>query len=134
MTKQEFIRANQVSQMPRLVQVLIGRLYDAAFEDGRKVGFRQGVDEVAKKEQQIYRMKYEEGVTDANRRGSAAFTVAACRTLHRAPYRFGKDRMQRVVDGIAEELIGMLDPAEAVREVRSWGVRIEWDDELEGEL
>ena len=134
MTKQDFIRANQVSRMPKLVQVLIGRLYDAACEAGRKEGFRQGVDEVARKEQAIYQRMYEEGVTDANRRGSAAFTAAACRTLHRAPYRFGKDRMQRVVDGIAEELIGMLDPAEAVREVRSWGVRIEWDDELEGEL
>lgn len=134
MTKQEFIRANQVSQMPKLVQVLIGRLYDAAFEAGRKEGFRQGVDEVARKEHAIYQRMYEEGVTDANRRGSAAFAVAACRVLHHAPYRFGKDRMQRVVNGIAEELLGMLDPAEAVREVRSWGVRIEWDDELEGEL
>lgn len=55
MTKQDFIRQNKVSQMPRLVQVLVGRLYDAAFEAGRAEGFRQGVDAVAAKEQEIHR-------------------------------------------------------------------------------
>lgn len=42
--------------------------------------------------------------------------------------------MRSVVDGINDELIGMIDPAEAVREVRSWGIHIDYDDELAGEL
>ena len=50
------------------------------------------------------------------------------------PFRFGAGRMRSVVDGINDELIGMIDPAEAVREVRSWGIHIDYDDELAGEL
>lgn len=127
MTKQEFVRLHQVGQMPKLVQVLIGKLYDAAFDAGRKEGYRQGVDAVALKEKEIYQRMYDEGARDATRRGSAAFTAAACKVLHR-DFRFGAQRCSRVADGIAEELIGMLDPAETVREVREWGVNIEWDD------
>lgn len=133
MTKQEFLRANRVNQMPKLVQVMAGRLYDAAFEAGRKEGYRQGVDAVALKEQEIHKAMYEHGAQDATHRGSAAFTVAACKVLRRL-YKFGPKRLKTVVDGIAEELMGMLDPAEAVREVRSWGIHIEYDDELAGEL
>ena len=65
MTKQEFIRENGVNRMPYLVQVLAGRLYDAAFEAGKAEGFRQGVDAVAIKEQEIHRAMYERGAQDA---------------------------------------------------------------------
>jgi hypothetical protein len=133
MTKAEFVKANNVGQMPKLVQVLVGKLWDAAFACGKAEGYRQGVDAVALKDHEIHMKFYEEGTNDAIRRGAAAYTVAACRVLHRPPYRFGKDRMKRVSDGITEELLGMLDPAAAVREVRSWGVNIEWVDELMGD-
>lgn len=133
MTKQEFVRANHVDQMPYLVQVLAGRLYDAAFEAGKAEGFRQGVDAVAIKEQEIHRAMYERGAQDATHRGSAAFVVAACIVLRRL-HKFGKLRLNRIVDQIAEELMCMLDPAEAVRLVRSWGVHVEYDDELAGEI
>lgn len=134
MTKQDFIRQNQINRMPYTVQVLAGKLFDAAYEVGRVEGYRQGVDAVAEKSGEIYKAMYDEGAKDATHRGSAAFVVAACKVLHRAPYRFGKGRMQKVVDGINEELIGMIDPAEAVREVREWGIYIEYADELAGEL
>lgn len=133
MDKKEFMRVNKVNQMPALVQVMAGRLYDAAFEAGRREGYRQGVDAVALKDHEIHMRFYEEGTQDATRRGAAAYTVAACRVLHRPPFRFGKDRMNRISDGIAEELLGMLDPAAAAREVRSWGVNVEWVDELIGD-
>lgn len=134
MTKQEFMRANQVNQMPRLVQVLVGKLYDAAFDAGQVEGYRRGVDAVADKSSEIYKAMYDEGAKDATHRGNAAFLVAACKVLHRPPFRFGAGRMRSVVDGINDELIGMIDPAEAVREVRSWGIHIDYDDELAGEL
>lgn len=131
MTKQEFVRMHQVGQMPKLVQVMIGKLYDAAFEAGRKEGYRQGVDAVALKQNEIYKRMYDEvydkGARDATHRGSAAFTAAACKVLHR-DFQFGAQRCSRVASGIAEELLGMLDPAETVREVREWGVSIDWDD------
>ena len=133
MTKQDFIRQNQVNRMPMLVQVLVGKLYDAAYECGRAEGYRQGVDAVALKEQEIHRAMYEEGAKDATHRGCAAFLTATCIVLKRL-CGFGKMRLNRVTDAIGEELIRMIDPAEAVRLVRSWGIHIEYDDELAGEL
>lgn len=133
MTKQDFIRQNQVNKMPRLVQVLVGKLYDAAFDAGMAEGYRKGVDAVAQKEQEIHKAMYEEGAKDATHRGSAAFLVATCIVLKRL-CGFGKNRLNRVIDAIGEELIRMIDPAEAVRLVRSWGIHIEYDDELAGEL
>lgn len=44
MDKQGFLRENKVHQMPALVQVMAGRLYDAAFEHGKQEGYRQGVE------------------------------------------------------------------------------------------
>lgn len=129
MTKQEFVRANKVEQMPKLVQVLVGRLWDAAQAEGETVGYRKGVDAVTKKQEEIYKRMYDEGARDATHRGSAAFSAAVCKVLHQ-DFRFGAQRCKRVVDGIAEELIGMLDPAETIRELREWGVKIEWDDEF----
>lgn len=119
--------------MPITVQVMAGRLYDAAYEAGRNEGYRQGVDAVAEKEKDIYKAMYDQGVKDANHRGSAAFTVAACLVLHKL-YGFGKSRLRRVADAIGDELIRMLDPADAVRQVRQWGIHIDYDDELAGEI
>ena len=50
--------------MPRLVQVMAGRLYDAAFEAGRAEGYRQGVDAVAAKEAEIHQRMYDEGAKE----------------------------------------------------------------------
>jgi hypothetical protein len=131
MTKQEFMKANAVNQMPRLVQVMAGRLYDAAYEEGRAAGFRQGVDHVAEKQEEVYSAMYEKGAKDATHRGSAAFTIAACMVLHDW-YGFRKKRLNRVVDGIADRLLHMFSPSEAVELVRSWGVHVEYEDELMG--
>ncbi len=86
MTKQDFIRQNKINQMPRLVQVLAGRLWDAAFEAGRAEGYRQGVDAVALKDAEIHKRMYDEGAKDANHFGSALFTAAACCVMHGCNY------------------------------------------------
>lgn len=82
MDKQEFLRANRVSQMPKLVQVMAGRLYDAAFEAGRQEGYRQGVYAYIAKEAEVHKRLYDQGAQDANHWGSAAFIAAACSVMH----------------------------------------------------
>lgn len=131
MDKKEFLRVNKVNQMPALVQVLAGKLYDAAFEAGRKHGFRQGVDQCAIKSEEIHQAFYHKGAEDSNHFGSAAFITAACRVMRRR-YRWGKIRMNRLSDEVGKELMDMLDPAEAIRELRKLGVHVEWGDLLEG--
>lgn len=133
MDKQEFMRINRVNQMPRMVQVLAGRLYDAAFEAGRAEGYRQGVDATIAKNEDAYKAVYEEGAKDANRWGSAAFTAACCEVMH-ANWGFGRKRLKRLVDGIGNTLITMISPAELIRKVRSYGIRIEYDDLLDADL
>lgn len=127
------MRTNQVSQMPRLIQVLAGRLYDAAFEAGKKEGFRQGVDAVANKESEIHKRIYDQGAKDANHFGSAAFSAAACIALH-DHFGFGKIRLKRAMDSISETLIGMLEPSKAIKRVREWGINIEYGEMLDGEM
>lgn len=46
----------------------------------------------------------------------------------------GGVRLKRFVDGIGEKLVGMIDPAELIKEVRGYGIRIEWEDMLAGEM
>lgn len=133
MDKQTFLRENRVSEMPRLVQVLAGKLYDAAFEHGRKHGFQQGVDQCALKREEIHHAYYEQGAKDANHYGSAAFTAAACMVMRRN-CRWGRKRLARLVEGIGAELVGMLDPSDTIRELRKIGIRIEYDDLLDYEL
>lgn len=82
MDKKEFLRVNRVNQMPALVQVMAGRLYDAAFEAGRQEGYRQGVDAYIAKEAEVHKRIYDQGAQDANHWGSAAFTAAACSVMH----------------------------------------------------
>jgi hypothetical protein len=133
MDKQEFLRANRVSQMPKLVQVMAGRLYDAAFEAGRQEGYRQGVDAYIAKEAEVHKRLYDQGAQDANHWGSAAFIAAACSVMHQLAG-WGGVRLKRFVDGIGEKLVGMIDPAELIKEVRGYGIRIEWDDMLAREM
>lgn len=130
MTKQEFVRMHSVAQMPRVAQVLIGKLWDAAHEAGQAEGYRKGIDAVAREQEKIYTRMYEEGAKDATKRGSAAFSAAVCKALHEL-YGFGAVRCGRVVDEVAKQLVGMIDPAETIRELREWGVEIEWEDPLE---
>ena len=61
MDKQGFLRENKVHQMPKLVQVMAGRLYDAAFEAGRREGYRQGVDAYITKEAEVHKRIYDQG-------------------------------------------------------------------------
>lgn len=133
MTKQEFVRANHVDQMPRMVQVLVGRLWDAAQEEGEKVGYRKGVDAVAKKQEEIYKRVYDEGVHDVKKLLSVSFPAALGKVLHR-DYRFGASRCNRVLDGVSQELMGMLDPTDAVRECADFGLLIDWDDSFSRDL
>lgn len=119
--------------MPRLVQVMAGRLYDAAFEAGRKEGYRQGVDATIIKQEEVHRAIYNQGAKDANHYGSAAFTAAACDVMHEL-FGFGTLRLKRMVDGIGERLINMIDPGEVIRRVRALGIHIEYDDMLTGEI
>ena len=127
MTKQEFIRANQIGQMPKLVQVLVGKLYDAAFEAGQADGYRRGVDAVAKKQEEIYKRMYDEGVHDIKKHLSVSFPAALGKVLHR-DHRFGATRCNRVLDAVSDELMRMIDPSEAVRECEAFGFSIDWDD------
>lgn len=130
MTKKDFIRQNKVSQMPRLVQVLVGKLYDAAFEAGRVEGFRQGVDAVAAKEQEIHRRMYDEGAKDANHFGSALFTAAVCVVLHDFSG-WGKKRLSALCDRVGYLLKTELTPMKLIQRCREFGVRIDYEDELE---
>lgn len=133
MDKKEFLRVNRVNQMPALVQVMAGRLYDAAYEHGKKEGYRQGVEAYIAKQEDVHKRLYDQGAKDANHWGSAAFTAAACKVMHRLAG-WGAIRLKRLVDGIGEELVGMIDPAELIKEVRGYGIRIEWEDMLAREM
>lgn len=119
--------------MPKLVQVLAGKLFDVAYEEGRRHGYREGVDRCAEKEAEIHQAMYEHGAQDATHRGCAAFICAACIVLH-DKFGFGGKRLNRAVDGIGHELLCMLDPSEAVQRVRAMGVEVDYMDELMGEL
>ena len=130
MTKQDFLRKNNVNQMPRLVQVMAGRLYDAAFEAGRAEGYRQGVAAVAAKEAEIHQRMYDEGAKDANHFGSALFTAAACVTLH-DKFGFGASRLNRVCENIKDLLITTLTPTKLIERCSAFGIRIEYADELD---
>ena len=55
MDKKEFLRVNRVNQMPALVQVMAGRLYDAAFEHGKQEGYRQGVEAYIAKQEEVHK-------------------------------------------------------------------------------
>ena len=133
MDKQTFLRENRVNQMPKLVQVLAGRLYDAAFEHGKKEGFRQGIDQCALKRDEIHKAFYDQGAKDSNHFGSACFIAAACQVMRRR-YRWGKMRMNRLSYEVGQEQMGMIDPAAVIRELRKLGVHIEYDDMLDCEL
>jgi hypothetical protein len=133
MTKQEFLRVNQVNQMPRLVQVMAGRIYDAAFEAGRAEGFRQGVDAVALKEQEIHKRMYDEGAKDANHFGSALFTAAACCVMHDYSG-WGRIRLKRLCDRIGHLLTTELTPTRLIERCASFGIKIDYADELTGQL
>lgn len=133
MTKQEFIRQNKVNQMPRLVQVLAGKLFDAAYEVGRVEGYRQGVDAVAEKSGEIYKAMYDEGAKDANHFGSALFTAAACCVMHDYSG-WGKVRLSRLCDRIGHLLTTELTPTRLIERCASFGIKIDYADELAGEL
>ena len=132
MDKKEFLRVNKVNQMPALVQVMAGRLYDAAFEHGKQEGYRQGVEAYIAKQEDVHKRLYDQGAQDANHWGSAAFTAAACKVMHRLAG-WGAIRLKRLVDGIGEELVGMIDPSATIAEVRKYGIKIEWDEMLDGD-
>lgn len=133
MTKQDFIRQNKINQMPRLVQVLAGRLWDAAFEAGRAEGYRQGVDAVALKDAEIHKRMYDEGAKDANHFGSALFTAAACCVLHDFSG-WGRKRLKRFCDRIGHLLVTEMTPTNLIRRCEKFGIKIEYADELAGEL
>lgn len=130
MTKQEFLREYRVKGVPLMVQAHMGVLWDVAYEQGLRDGRDKGIREMICKEEDNLRKVYEAGITEANIRGSAAFRAAVCKVLHKM-HGFGAMRCNRVVAAVAEELVGMLDPAETIRELREWGVEIEWEDPLE---
>lgn len=133
MTKQEFMRANNVNQMSKMVQVLVGRLWDAAQAEGERVGYRKGVEASALKQADNYKRVYDEGVHDVKVQLSVSFPAALGKVLHR-DLKFGSQRCLRVLDAIAEELRMMLDPSEAVEYCASFGLTIDWDDPLGAEL
>lgn len=133
MTKQEFLRVNRVNEMPKLVQVLAGRLYDATFTAGQHEGYRQGIDAVAKRDAEVHERIYQEGAKAANHFGSALFTAAACCTLH-DNFGFGAQRLNRVCNGIGELLVTELTPTRLIEKCRAMGIRIDYDDPLAGEL
>ena len=110
MTKQEFLRKQQVNQMPKLVQVFAGQIYDEAYEAGRREGHRQGVDSVLLEQEEILRRTYDKGATEANHFGSAFFTAAACCALEDT-YKFGRIRLKRFFDRLGYLLKTELTPA-----------------------
>ena len=46
---------------------------------------------------------------------------------------WGAIRLKRLVDGIGEKLVGMIDPSATIAEVRKYGIKIEWDEMLDGD-
>lgn len=133
MTKQEFLRVNKVNQMPLLVQALAGRLYDAAFHEGRKVGHREGVDAVYAKERELYDGFYSKGADDARKQCRIMFAACLYTALHRR-HGFGPKRVNALLDDINQDLHDMIDPSEAVRRADELGLHLGYDDPLAGEL
>ena len=117
----------------KLVQVLAGRIYDEAYEAGRREGHRQGVDSVLLEQEEILRRTYDKGATEANHFGSAFFTAAACCALEDT-YKFGRIRLKRFFDRLGYLLKTELTPARMIKRCAKRGIQIEYADELGKEL
>lgn len=137
--KTDLLKELKVSRMPIQVQIMAGRIYDAAYEAGRQDGFSTGVRKGAKSVVDKLDEAYTRGMQDANKVGSASFRACTAIALHEL-YGFASVRSQRVVDRIAHLLLTTLHPSQWIDECRKIGVVIddidvlqEWDGGAEDE-
>ena len=129
-TKADLMRELQISRMPIQVQIMAGKIFDAAHEAGREEGFSEGVRKGAESAMDKLEQAYSQGMTDANRVSSASFRACAALALHEL-YGFAAVRSQRVVDRIAEKLVMTLHPSQWADERRKIGVIIDDIDVLQ---
>lgn len=103
MTDQEKAKREVMQQLKGLStyqQVIASRVYDAAYENGKKDGAHGA---------------YTKGFSDANRYGCKVMIACSCLALHEV-YGFGRDRMQRFADAFRQKLLDVLDAFDAIKE------------------
>ena len=129
MTKADLLKELKVSRMPIQVQIMAGRLYDEAYEAGRKEGFSSGVRKGAESAMDHLAEAYSRGQKEESEVNSAAFLACTAIATHRL-YGFGEQRRQRLIDEVHHMLTTTLHPSQWIEECRKLGVVIEDMDSL----
>lgn len=103
MTDQEKAKREIMQQLKGLStyqQVIAGRVYDAAYENGKSDGAQDA---------------YTAGFSAANKYACKTMIACSCLALHEV-YGFGHDRMQRFADAFRQKLLDVLDAYDATKE------------------
>lgn len=103
MTEQEKAKKEIMQQLKGFStyqQVVASRVYDAAYENGKKDG-AEGA--------------YTQGFSDANGYACKTMIACSCLALHEV-YGFGRVRMQRFADSFRQKLLDVLDAHDAIKE------------------
>lgn len=129
MDKAECLKSLKISRLPIALQVTAGRLFDEAYEHGRREGFEKGVRAGTESAMDKLEDAYSRGMHDANVTSSAAFLACASIALHEL-HGFAAVRCQRVIDRTAELLLTTLHPSQWVEECAKIGVVIDCIDSL----
>lgn len=130
MTKQEFLRKEQVSRRyPLTVQVMVGRLYDAAYEAGREDGFRDGVRKGSESAINKLSDAYSKGFKEAQEVDAATFLACMSLALHEL-HGFASMRIHRVVNRVEHLMKTTLHPSQWAEECAKIGVTIDAVDVL----
>lgn len=125
MKKQDFLRENNINRYGQLMQVLVGRAWDAGHEEGRIAGFAEG----AKSVQSKFTDMYTAGSKDATEWMTSAYLACLSVALHRL-YGFGAGRCQKVMDKVLDLLSTTLHPSDWAEECARIGVIIDDIDVL----
>lgn len=96
--KREVMR--QLKGFSTFQQVIAGRVYDAAYQNGKKDS-AEGA--------------YTQGFSDANRYSCKVMISCSCLALHEV-FGFGRDRMQRFADAFRQKLLDVLEAHDAIKE------------------
>lgn len=130
MTKQEFIRQEQVSRRyPPTVQAMVGRIYDAAYEAGREDGFRDGVRKGAESAIGKLSDAYSKGFREVQEVDAATFLACISIALHEL-FGFASVRINRVIDRATHLMKTTLHPGQWAEECAKIGVTIDAVDAL----
>lgn len=128
-TKADLLKELKVSRMPIQVQIMAGRIYDAAYESGREEGFSTGVRKGAESALGKLEEAYTRGMQDANKVSSSSFLACTAIALHEL-YGFAALRCKRVIDKVSDMLLTTLHPSQWAEDCRKIGVVIDDVDVL----